>query len=227
MAIAAMPNLTALSASPTMATPKPHVIFALVDDWGSLDVAYRERELGLTPALRTPTLDKLAAEGVKLSKYYVQHICSPTRSALLSGRYQIHTGLQDGIIQAQAAVCLPPKFGTIADAFQLLQYRTHMIGKWHVGIFKDACLPWKRGFDTYYGYLTGSELHYTKIQRISRGYPNATRTWPDFRTHEGPITTCVTPPLAPPPPPPPPAAPELAARRTAPTPTSRRRLRWP
>ena len=80
-----------------------------------MDVAYRERELGLTPALSTPTLDKLAAEGVKLSNYYVQHICSPTRSALLSGRYQIHTGLQHGVLWMGQENGLPLNETTAAD----------------------------------------------------------------------------------------------------------------
>ena len=94
---------------------QPHVVFILVDDWGSFDVAWRERELNRSAQLRTPTLDALTEAGVRLDTYYVQPICSPTRSALLSGRYQIHTGLQDGIIQAEARVCLPPKFGTVAE----------------------------------------------------------------------------------------------------------------
>ena len=58
----------------------------------------------------------------------VQHICTPTRSQLLSSRYQIHTGLQHGIIADQTRQCLPPKFKTIGDAFTTLGYGTHMIG---------------------------------------------------------------------------------------------------
>ena len=139
-----------------------------------------------------------------LDRYYTQHICSPTRTALLSGRYQIHTGLQDGIIQAWARVCLPPRFGTLGDAFTAVGYLTHMVGKWHAGIYRDACLPWKRGFSSYYGFLTGSEHHYTKVQRIARGDGNGTtRDFPDLRTHEGPVNShCIAPPLAPSPPPP-------------------------
>jgi hypothetical protein len=183
----------------------PHVAFVLVDDWGSYDAAYRQVDLGRTAQLHTPTLDRLTREGARLDSYYVQHICSPTRSALLSGRYQIHTGLQDGIIQAQAQMCLPPAFGTMADAFKQLGYATHMVGKWHIGVYKDACLPWHRGFQSYYGYLTGSEHHYTKVQRIRRGSGNESALYPDFRTERGPIDThCVADPLAPPPPPPPP-----------------------
>ena len=181
----------------------PHVAFVLVDDWGSYDAAYRQVDLGRTAQLHTPTLDRLTREGARLDSYYVQHICSPTRSALLSGRYQIHTGLQDGIIQAQAQMCLPPAFGTMADAFKQLGYATHMVGKWHIGVYKDACLPWHRGFQSYYGYLTGSEHHYTKIQRIARGNGTHQRDWPDLRTEAGPVVThCINPPLAPPPPPP-------------------------
>ena len=69
------------------------------------------------------------------------------------------------------------------------------IGKWHLGLYKDACLPWKRGFSTFYGYLTGSELHFTKMQRSARGVPgNASQKtlYPDFRSEAGPIETkCV------------------------------------
>ena len=230
--------LMSMAAVAIGAQRKPHIVFTLVDDWGSADAAFREAELrpGATPQLVTPHIDSLAAAGVVLDKYYVQHICSPTRTALLSGRYQIHTGLQDGIIQAWARVCLPPKFGTIADALGSLGYITHMVGKvrhgererilgtnlrltpslpsplslplpclahwqWHAGIFQDACLPWHRGFGTYYGFLTGSEHHYTKVQRIARGYRNGTKDFPDLRTHRGPVAThCIADPLAPPPP---------------------------
>ena len=171
---------------------KKNFIFVLVDDWGSYDVAWREQELGRVPQLRTPTLDELSQQGVKLDNYYVQHICTPTRQSLLSGRYQIHTGLQHGIIQNSQKSCLPPAFSTLADAFKAGGWHTSMIGKWHLGLYKDECLPWNRGFDTFYGYLTGSELHYTKMQRSARGaLHNASHKilYPDFRTESGPIDT--------------------------------------
>lgn len=178
-----------------------NVIFVLVDDWGSYDAGWREEELGRPSALQTPHLNQLAADGLRLQKYYVQPICSPTRSALLSARYQIHTGLQDGIIQAHARVCLPSAFGTISDAFQALGYSTHMVGKWHLGIYKDECLPWHRGFDSFYGFLTGSEHHYTKVQRIARGSGNRSQLFPDFRTHNGPLLSACLPPSPSQPPP--------------------------
>lgn len=125
----------------------------------------------------------------------MQHICTPTRQAFMSGRYQIHTGLQHDIIKNSQKSCLPPAFATVADLFQVGGYATAMIGKWHLGLYKSECLPWNRGFDSFYGFLTGSELHYTKMQRSARGSPgNASHKvlYPDFRSHEGPIDSpCV------------------------------------
>ncbi len=65
---------------------QPHILFVLADDYGWNDIGYHGSEI------KTPNLDQLAAEGVKLENYYVQPICTPSRSQLLSGRYQIHTG---------------------------------------------------------------------------------------------------------------------------------------
>lgn len=68
------------------ASTKPNILFVLVDDLGWSDVSFHGSKI------KTPNVDKLASEGVILESYYVQPICSPTRSALLSGRYPIHTG---------------------------------------------------------------------------------------------------------------------------------------
>ena len=65
---------------------KPNILFVLVDDLGWSDVSFHGSKI------KTPNVDKLASEGVILESYYVQPICTPTRSALLSGRYPIHTG---------------------------------------------------------------------------------------------------------------------------------------
>jgi hypothetical protein len=66
------------------ADSRPHIIFVLADDYGFNDVGYHGSKI------KTPNLDKLASEGVKLENYYVQPICTPTRSQLLSGRYQVY-----------------------------------------------------------------------------------------------------------------------------------------
>ena len=65
---------------------QPNIVFVLADDYGYHDVGYHGSRI------RTPNLDRLAAAGVRLENYYVQPICTPTRSQLMSGRYQIHTG---------------------------------------------------------------------------------------------------------------------------------------
>ena len=68
---------------------KPNIVLILADDYGYNDIGYHGSEI------KTPNLDHLATvEGIRLENYYVQPICTPSRSQLLSGRYQIHTGLQ-------------------------------------------------------------------------------------------------------------------------------------
>lgn len=88
---------------PLLAAPRPSIIFCLVDDWGFNDVGYHNAEN--EAVIRTPHMDRLSssAHGVRLERFYSQPICTPTRSQTLTGRYQIHTGLQHGTAPTLAA----------------------------------------------------------------------------------------------------------------------------
>ena len=105
---------------------KPNIILIVVDDWGFNDVGFRNRHN--VNDIRTPMMDSLAAQGVILDQYYVNMACSPTRSSLLSGRYQIHTGLQHGVIGECQPNALPTDHITVAKALQLEGYQTAMVG---------------------------------------------------------------------------------------------------
>lgn len=131
-----------------------HIVLVVVDDFGWSDVGFHGSKIN------TPNMDKLAAEGVILDNYYVQPICSPTRSALLSGRYPIHTGLQHGVIRPDEPYGLPLDFTTLQQALKKAGYATHMVGKWHLGFYEWPYTPTYRGFDAFYGFYTGAEDHF-------------------------------------------------------------------
>lgn len=141
--------------SVAMAVP-PHIVFVLVDDWGYNDVGWRSTDL----SGKTPTIDALATQGIKLNHYYTQALCTPTRGALMSGRYPIRLGLQHGVIGTNTVYGLPLNETTLAQRLKDAGYSTHAVGKWHLGYYNWASTPTERGFDSWYGYYNGMEDYY-------------------------------------------------------------------
>ena len=104
-----------------------------------------------TRGIRMPHLDVLAAQGVTLRNYYVQPICSPTRSALMTGRYTTRLGTQSSVIYWDTPWGIDLHETLLPRNLVDAGYATAMFGKWHLGMFKEAHTPMQRGFEQHMG----------------------------------------------------------------------------
>jgi arylsulfatase A-like enzyme len=134
----------------------------VLDDVGFADLGFSGQA-----AYRTPTLDALATTaGVRLSRYYVQPVCTPTRAALMTARFPFRSGLQEAMPQASEAALPTAAAGArtlaeeLASAAHAPPYRTIMLGKWHLGYARWADTPTGRGFARHVGYFQGEEDYY-------------------------------------------------------------------
>jgi arylsulfatase A-like enzyme len=140
------------------AADRPNIIFILADDLGSYDVSWRGGEI------KTPHLDKLARAGARLEQFYVQPLCTPTRAALMTGRYPMRYGLQVGVIRPNAQYGLPLEERMLPESLREAGYTTAMVGKWHLGSFDKRYWPNARGFDSWYGHLFGALDYFTHVR---------------------------------------------------------------
>jgi arylsulfatase A-like enzyme len=152
-----------LALAPAPAPPRPNVVLFLSDDMGYADLGC----YGATD-IRTPHLDRLAREGVRLTDCYSNGpVCTPTRCALLTGRYQQRYGrpLEWALVPADVNQGLLPQHTTIARLLKNAGYRTALCGKWHLGR-ESRFNPLHHGFDEYYGLTGGNVDMYSKEDRF-------------------------------------------------------------
>ena len=125
------------------AQEKPNIVYILVDNWGWGDISIQG---STTP---TPNIDNLASEGIRFTNFNVQNQCTPTRSALMTGRLPIRSGTQKVPAPGEPQGMAPWEY-TIAELLSDAGYATAAYGKWHIGD-KDGRLPNDQGFDHWYG----------------------------------------------------------------------------
>jgi arylsulfatase A-like enzyme len=133
---------------------RPNIIYAVADDIGFADAGFRGSDIA------TPNLDKLAEGGVQFEQFYTQPMCTPTRAALMTGRYPLRYGLQTGVIPSPGTYGLPTDEYILPQMLKDNGYATAMIGKWHLGHAKHEFWPNQRGFDYFYGALVGEIDHF-------------------------------------------------------------------
>ncbi|HTT36073.1 MAG TPA: arylsulfatase [Burkholderiales bacterium] len=131
------------------AAERPNVVYILADDLGWKDVGFHEG------SVRTPQLDRLAASGAVLNAFYVQPFSTQTRAALMTGRYPMRYGLQTGSILPASRYGLPEQERTLGQALKDAGYATAFLGKWQLGHARAEFWPTRRGFEYFYGTLSG------------------------------------------------------------------------
>ena len=143
------------SVLPTPAATKPNIIVILADDLGNADLGYRGSDI------RTPNIDALAKDGVRLENFHGMPVCTPARAALMTGRYPMRQGLQTLVIFPNHKYGLPTDERTLPQALKDAGYATYMVGKWHLCHADQKFWPQTRGFDHFYGNTVGEVDYFT------------------------------------------------------------------
>jgi arylsulfatase A-like enzyme len=146
--------LVASRAALAQGAPRPNIVHIIADDLGWKDVGFN----GCTD-IKTPNIDALARGGARLTQFYVQPMCTPSRAALLTGRYPCRYGLQTAVIPSVSSYGLNTDEYLLPQALKDAGYTTAIIGKWHLGHADKKFWPRQRGFDYQYGAMIG-ELDY-------------------------------------------------------------------
>ncbi|MFM7038526.1 MAG: sulfatase [Planctomycetaceae bacterium] len=141
--------LIAACVSSLPAAERPNVVIIYADDLGYGDLGCYGH-----PSIRTPYLDRMAAEGMRFTEFYsAAEVCTPSRTALLTGRYPIRSGMchdQFRVLRNNSKGGLPANEVTIAEMLKTAGYATAIVGKWHLGHLPEH-LPLQHGFDSYFG----------------------------------------------------------------------------
>ena len=139
---------------PATASKRPNIILIMADDMGFSDIGCYGGEI------RTPNLDRLGRKGLRFTQFYNAARCCPSRASLLTGQYPHKAGIGEMVESGTYAGHLLPTTLTMAEALKGAGYQTYMSGKWHVG--EDSLYwPRQRGFDEYYGLISGASSFYT------------------------------------------------------------------
>ncbi len=140
-------TLLLICSTVTLAEDRPNIIIMVADDLGWADVGYHGGPI------ETPSLDRLAAEGAQLDRFYATPICSPTRAALMTGRDPLRLGVMYATIMAWDNTGIHPDEHFMPQSFLAAGYQTAMVGKWHLGHAQQTYHPNNRGFEHFYGHL--------------------------------------------------------------------------
>ena len=147
--------------------PQPNIVVILADDLGFSDLGCYGGEI------RTPNLDRLAAQGLRFTQFYNCALCVTSRAAFYTGLYPRHGGSH---VQNDGAYLLHDNMVTLGEVLQQAGYQTSLTGKWHLGSQPRRC-PIKRGFDEYYGLLDGACNYFNPAWRDPSFYGGSVRSF--------------------------------------------------
>lgn len=138
------------SAAAAVSERKPNIIWLFADDLGYGDLGcYGQKRI------KTPNLDRMAAEGMRFTQHYAgSTVCAPSRSVLMTG---LHTG--HAVVRGNARVPLRPEDVTVAERLKAAGYATGLCGKWGLGEAGSTGIPNRKGFDYFFGYLNQTHAH--------------------------------------------------------------------
>ncbi len=160
-----MGGSTGTKADDAAAPSRPNIVILLADDLGWRDVSFHGGEIA------TPHIDRIAAEGVQLNRFYVCPVCSPTRAALMTGRYPIRFGLMRTVVTPWRDFGLSTDEVTLADMLAKAGYEHRgVFGKWHLGHRRLKWHPLQRGFTHFRGHYNGNLDYFTHLREGERDW---------------------------------------------------------